>query len=302
MNLISWVRKMENLKIGDIVARKSYGYDIFFKVADIKNDGKESIITLKGITYRIQADAPASDLVVQPAAKVQEYRNKVDIECNRRLRNTNRPQSPMAWPKKSLTRSTSKDNTRSFNKAGKILHIDGDEDYLQRCLDEYKKDNLDVIGKHLREKEQPAHIYKLLLEHKPDILVITGHDSILKGKKDYTNVDIYTNSKFFIETVREARRYNPDMDSLLIFAGACQSMYDGLLKAGANYASSPERVLIHAFDPVLVAKKLAKTPIDKILNPADVIDGTITKEKGIGGFETRGALRRGYPREALTSL
>lgn len=34
---------MGELKIGDIVARKSYGYDIFFKVADITNvGGKES--------------------------------------------------------------------------------------------------------------------------------------------------------------------------------------------------------------------------------------------------------------------
>ena len=40
---------MANFKIGDIVARKSYGYDIFFKVVDIKDNGKENIITLKGI-------------------------------------------------------------------------------------------------------------------------------------------------------------------------------------------------------------------------------------------------------------
>ncbi|NMB95985.1 MAG: sporulation peptidase YabG [Clostridiaceae bacterium] len=292
---------MENLKIGDIVARKSYGYDIFFKVVDINNDGKESIITLKGITYRIQADAPASDLVVQPEAKVREYRNKVDIECYKKLRNTNYFQRPVAWSKKSLSRNTSKDNTRSFKKSGKILHLDGDEEYLKRCIDEYKKYNLDIVGKHLAEKDQPTHIYRLLREYKPDILVITGHDSLSKDKNDYTNVNNYKNSKYFIETVKEARRYNPDMDSLLIFAGACQSMYDGLLKAGANFASSPERVLIHALDPVLVAEKLANTTVNVILNPLDVINSTITKEKGIGGFQTRGVLRRGYPRESLVN-
>lgn len=56
---------MGKLQVGDIVARKSYGKDIFFKVTDIKNNGKEAIVTLKGITYRLEADAPESDLVVQ---------------------------------------------------------------------------------------------------------------------------------------------------------------------------------------------------------------------------------------------
>lgn len=53
------------LKIGDIVARKSYGSDIFFKVVDIKQNAEENIVTLKGICYRIQADAPESDLILQ---------------------------------------------------------------------------------------------------------------------------------------------------------------------------------------------------------------------------------------------
>jgi len=93
---------MGNLKIGDIVARKSYGYDIFFKVVDIKNNGKEDIITLKGITCRIQADAPASDLVVQSEEKVQEYREKVNIEYCENLKNTNFLQKPLALSKKAL--------------------------------------------------------------------------------------------------------------------------------------------------------------------------------------------------------
>ena len=60
------------LKIGDIVTRKSYGSDIFFKVVDIKQNGDENIITLKGIYYRIQADAHESDLILQNEHKVCE--------------------------------------------------------------------------------------------------------------------------------------------------------------------------------------------------------------------------------------
>lgn len=65
---------MGNLKVGDIVARKSYGLDVFFRIVDIRSDGKENIVTLKGITYRLEADAPESDLVVQPE---QGVKNKV---------------------------------------------------------------------------------------------------------------------------------------------------------------------------------------------------------------------------------
>ena len=53
---------MSGIKVGDIVARKSYGYDVFFKVVDITERNGERILTLKGISYRIEADAPESDL------------------------------------------------------------------------------------------------------------------------------------------------------------------------------------------------------------------------------------------------
>ena len=60
---------MNELKIGDIVARKSYGYDIF-KVVDITGSRGERIVTLKGISYRIEADATESDLEIQPENRV----------------------------------------------------------------------------------------------------------------------------------------------------------------------------------------------------------------------------------------
>ena len=47
--------------------------------------------------------------------------------------------------------------------------------------------------------------------------------------------------------MKEARKFEKDLDSLVIFAGACQSMMM-LIEAGANYASAPYRVLIHALD------------------------------------------------------
>lgn len=74
-------------------------------------------------------------------------------------------------------------------------------------------------------------------------------------------------------------------------------MYQKIIEAGANYASSPYRVLIHALDPVYICKKVAFTGIDRIISPKDVISTTITGFKGIGGIETRGKYRDGYPIE-----
>jgi len=299
---------MANLKIGDIVARKSYGYDIFFKVVDIKNDGKENIITLKGITYRIQADAPESDLVVQSDSKVRAYREKVCFECERKLNYTRayaaRRQTyatRISWLKKGLYRDTANEKEQGFKRPGKVLHLDGDQDYLETCMKEYKKRGIDAIGKHVTEREQPSYVYRLLQEHRPDILVLTGHDGISKDQKNYSNINSYINSRHFIEAVKEARKFNLDMDGLVIFAGACQSMYDGILKAGANFASAPHRVLIHALDPVMVTEKLAFTSVDRVIMPMDVINNTITGLKGIGGLQTRGKFRNGYPKEPYNS-
>ena len=50
---------MEDFKVGDIVARKSYNYDVIFKITRINSNG---IIDLAGLTVRILADSPKFDL------------------------------------------------------------------------------------------------------------------------------------------------------------------------------------------------------------------------------------------------
>ncbi|GIW48721.1 MAG: hypothetical protein KatS3mg079_197 [Caloramator sp.] len=119
---------------------------------------------------------------------------------------------------------------------------------------------------------------------------------MLKGSQDYKNLDSYRNSRYFVEAVRRAREYEPSYDDLVIFAGACQSFYEALIEAGANFASSPNRVFIHAMDPVFVCEKIAFSSISKFLNPKEIVDSTITGIKGIGGLETRGKYREGLPK------
>ncbi len=296
---------MSDLKVGDIVARKSYGYDVFFKIVNITQAGSERIITLKGISYRIEADAPESDLELQPENRVREYREKCfrkaeecfgDQRLAARYANYSLPQY-RGYRKKTLYRDTSNDETEKIKRPGKVLHLDGDKDYLENCIEEYKKLGIEVIGEYVPEKDQPRKVGELLAQHRPDILVLTGHDGFIKGQDSYTNLASYRTSRYFIEAVREARRFNSDMDGLVIFAGACQSLYKEIINAGANYASAPFRDLIHALDPVRVCQKVAFTSIEKILDAEDVIENTITGKTGIGGVQTRGKYRVGYPNE-----
>ena len=110
---------MEKIKKGDIVGRKSYGKDIMFSVKNIINTPKGTIVILRGVIDRIEADSYIDDLekidktyiknkmkyfeerIDRKAMEIKKYRN--DIE-NKRV------------AEKILT--------------GKILHLDGDS-----CLD-----------------------------------------------------------------------------------------------------------------------------------------------------------------------
>ena len=48
-----------NFKVGDIVSRKSYNNDIYFKIIDIS----DNIAILKGVELRLYADSELDDLV-----------------------------------------------------------------------------------------------------------------------------------------------------------------------------------------------------------------------------------------------
>jgi len=282
---------MAKVKPGDIVKRISYGGDLLFKVVEVHEE--KNLALLKGINIRVLADAPLDDLILPTKNEIREYRInliKTYNECLERVFYRRELEK-----EKNYTRNERVENG-FFCMPVKVLHLDGDEDYLEICLNTYKQLEIEAVGFNISEKDQPKNIKNLLFEFAPDILVITGHDGLLKNARDYNNVNSYRNSKFFIESVKEARKIQPSKDELIIFAGACQSYYEGLIKAGANFASSPHRVFIHALDPVMVIERVAYTPISKIISLKEAIEATITGTKGIGGIESRGKYREGLPR------
>ena len=48
---------------------------------------------------------------------------------------------------------------------------------------------------------------------------------------DLKNINNYRNSYNFLKAVKEARKWQPDLDTLVIFAGACQSNYEALMES-----------------------------------------------------------------------
>ena len=104
------------------------------------------------------------------------------------------------------------------------------------------------------------------------------------------------NSNNFINAVLEVRKYEKSQEKLIIIAGACQSNYEELIKAGANFASSPKRINIHALDPAIVASLIALSNKSESIDLLKIINSTKYKEEGIGGIITNGTMYVGYPR------
>ncbi len=182
-----------------------------------------------------------------------------------------------------------------LRKPGIILHIDGDAEYTEKCRDSYRKLGLTAYAYNIPESEQYKQVYSLLQKIRPNILILTGHDAFFKRRNDIYNIDNYKNSKYYIQGVLEARRYEHNLDNLVIFAGACQSYYEAIISAGANFASAPKRVLIDMMDPIIVAETIAYTSVDEFVPIANIINNTREGVSGIGGLQTRGQYRFGIP-------
>ena len=121
------------IKVGDIVSRYKYNNDTLFKVEKIE----DNIYYLSGIEVRLCADSMEDDL------KKEEL--------------------PITQDDDRLAQILNEDEYRDdyFYIPGRILHIDGDKEYLKRCLKFYKKVGLNAYG--LYEKEED--LYKNIIRY-----------------------------------------------------------------------------------------------------------------------------------------
>ena len=167
---------------------------------------------------------------------------------------------------------------------GKILHLDGDKKYAEKSDKYYKKMGLNAVVKNIPENKQPEIIKSLLSKYQPDIVIITGHDKMIKKNKNYYDIYNYKNSKYFMSTVLMAREWEKETGhEITIFAGACQSFYEAIMSSGADFASSPARILIDFLDPIIVAKKVATTEEYKYITIGEIAKELRDGTKGIGG-------------------
>lgn len=288
---------MSGISVGDLVVRRSHGGDIVFKVTDIfRNEASQKEhCYLKGLHLRLMADAPIDDVEKINAEDLRNEIVRMESMHNDTLKRVMLRRS-MDRENVELNRSEQSKKYSFFDIPGRVLHLDGDEEYLRMCLKTYGQLNIEAVGRHIDESKQPEAVPELLKEFRPDILVVTGHDALTGSSKDIKDLNSYRNSKYYIQSVINARLFEPSRDDLVIFAGACQSYFEAILAAGANFASSPTRIFIHAYDPVFIAEKVAFTPINKIVDINDAITASVTGIEGVGGVETRGKFRLGMPK------
>lgn len=264
-----------SIKKGDIVGRKSYGKDVFFVVDNIlKTRLDNQFALLKGLNIRVIADSPIEDLEIISKEEVINSIKSSDINLEERIK----------IGKNKVNNSLKRQKIYT----GKILHLDGDRKYSEKSARYYNKIGLNAVVKNIAENRQAKVVVPLLNKYNPDILIITGHDAMLKNGSNYNNIYNYRNSRHFINTVKEARKWGMSSDKLVIFAGACQSFYEGIISAGADFASSPGRILIDFVDPLIVAEKIAITEECRFVSSTEISREIKEGERGVSGIGARG--------------
>mgnify|MGYP003297713701 CR=1 FL=1 len=144
--------------IGDYVTRNSYNNDIVFKIIGIEND----IYYLKGMCIRLYADSYKDDLVLcEDYAEKDKFMPSID-----EYRELNR--------------------NEYFYLPGRILHLDGDREYLEKCMSFYKKNKLKAYGFFMKENDMSLQLEELLNKYDipGELFEIEITESLFVGDSD----------------------------------------------------------------------------------------------------------------------
>ena len=182
---------MMRIKKGDIVGRKSYNKDIYFVVDKIiKSSLNRQIVILKGLNIRILADSPIDDLEIISKEEIISSIKNSEIDLENRIKKS----------------KINENRTIKRTYTGKILHLDGDRKYSEKSVRYYNKMGLNAIVKNIAESKQAKVVVPLLKKYNPDILIITGHDAMLKNGTNYSNIYNYRNSRKFYEYCKRGKK------------------------------------------------------------------------------------------------
>ena len=112
-------------KIGDYVTRNSYDNDIIFEIINLNDN--EAI--LKGVNVRLIANSPLEDLVLDESEREDEFLEHIKSQD-----------------------FFIGDRNDYFYLPAKVLQIDADKGYLEKCLDFYKRNKIMAFGKVIKEE------------------------------------------------------------------------------------------------------------------------------------------------------
>ncbi len=256
------IEKIYDFKIGDEVYIINEENSIIYIIKKIKDD----VAFLYGKNYRIIKESKLE--LIRKATK--EMIQKEELATQKYL----------------LKTSNIRNRNQKKYLIGKILHIDGDSNYLNKCLELYKQVGVYAFGITMDEELIYKDIQNYIYEINPDVIVITGHDLYNnQGVKDLEN---YVNSKYFVKAIKEIRKVDR---TVVVISGACQSNFEAMIASGANFASSPKRINIHTFDPAVIAIKAATTSFMKVINIEDTYKYIENGKNAFGGIETLGKMR-----------
>ena len=164
---------MNKIRRGSTVIKKSDNRKIVFIVDKIISERKQKLAILKGLYIRIIEKIPLTELRVVDRKYVNEYIEETNKNLEKRM--------------------YSRKNSYANIKTGKILHLDGDRRYMEKSYKYYKKLGLNAIVKFFPEEKQEYIIKDVITRYKPDILVITGHDGMIKKGRNYNDIYIEEN-------------------------------------------------------------------------------------------------------------
>lgn len=149
------------------------------------------------------------------SVRMQEFEEKFSKRIQRCLEN---PTDCICNAKNYFKLGTIEKRGEKSVYTGKILHLDGDKRYSEKSIKYYKSLGLNAVVKNVPENKQASVIKSLLERYNPDILVITGHDGMIKKGMAFNDIYNYRNSRHFINTVNEARKWSTKGRELAIFA------------------------------------------------------------------------------------
>ncbi len=229
-------------------------------------DETENEVLVKGLYYRIKKYINKSYIRYVNEAEVEEHRRKNDDYYKRIKENIF--------------------SLRIKGILGTVLHIDGDSEYMESCLELYKEMGIHAYGIYIDEKDMATKIGDIVRKILPDIVVITGHDYY--NNEGLTDLKNYKNTSNFLNACLECKRNKADA---VIIAGACQSNSEALLINGANFASSPKRINIHTYDPAIIAVKVASTSSERFIDKKSLERKIENFNDAYIGIETKGKMK-----------